>query len=89
MVVTPGPWLYEFYSFSTVTFATWSHEGTRNQLSGMRAGRAARASRRNVYPRHHKQRTENCVEQDAHAVRSPGHSVSPSSKRKYLFIRDI
>ena len=24
MVVTPGPWLYEFYSFSTVTFATQS-----------------------------------------------------------------
>ena len=24
MVVTPGPWLYEFYSFSTVTFTTQS-----------------------------------------------------------------
>ena len=40
MVVTPGPWLYEFYSFSTVTFATWGnsgvvpYEGTGNQLSG-------------------------------------------------------
>src|SRR5262249_44961596 len=47
------------------------------------------ASRWNVYPRHHKQRTDNCVEQDARADRSPGHGVSPSSKRMYLVIRDI
>jgi len=38
---------------------------------------AQSASRRNVYPRYHKQRTENCVEQHARAVRSPGHNVSP------------
>src|SRR5262249_22174532 len=55
----------------------------------LRAARAARASRRNVYPRHHQQRTENCVEHDAHAVRSPGHSVSPSSSGSIFFIRDI
>jgi len=51
--------------------------------------RAAPASRRNVYPRHHKQRTENCVEQDARAVWSPGHSLSPSSPGMHLVIRDI
>src|SRR5262245_52060438 len=50
---------------------------------------AQRASRWNVYPRHHKQRTDNCVEQDARADRSPGHGVSPSSERMYLVIRDI
>src|SRR5215472_8358475 len=30
-----------------------------------------------VYAREHKQRTENCVKQDARAVRSPGHDGSP------------
>jgi hypothetical protein len=37
---------------------------------------ADRASRGNVYARQHKQRTENCVEQDARAVRSPRHDIS-------------
>jgi hypothetical protein len=37
-----------------------------------------RRSRRNVYAREHKQRAEDCVKQDARAVRSPGHDASPS-----------
>ena len=37
--------------------------------------RAVRALRRNVYPRHHKERGENCVEQDARAVGTPSHNL--------------
>src|SRR5215831_8960899 len=39
--------------------------------------------------RQHKQHADDGVEQDARAVRSPGHDVSPSSKRMYLPRRDI
>lgn len=46
--------------------------------------RAVRALRRNVYPRHHKERGENCVEQDARAVGTPSHNLSPSSKGMHL-----
>src|SRR5262249_13520141 len=46
--------------------------------------RAVRALRRNVYPRHHKERGENCVERDARAVGTPSHNLSPSSKGTLL-----
>ena len=46
--------------------------------------RAVRALRRNVYPRHHKECGENCVQQDARAVGTPSHNLSPSSKGMHL-----
>ena len=39
------------------------------------------ASRRNVNRRQHEKHADDRVKQDARAVRSPGHDVSPSSKR--------
>src|SRR5262249_54950053 len=44
---------------------------------------------REVDRRQHKQHADDGVEQDARAVRSPGHDVSPSSKRMYLLKGDI
>jgi len=48
----------------------------------------ARASRGRVNPRHHKQRGENCVEQHARAVGTPGHNTL-LSRRMHHVIRDI